>query len=159
MTHWLAAGGTFLLAVGSTAQAWFAVMEYRDLLDRTHTSDFARQMLAMVKNASNLLGVRIFFPAMIDMIRTELAMLREFSLIRQQGGENARRLAELSRTYVGWVTVLLGAVAVFASAVIELAVDYGDASYANWVPVILIGLALLIARVVGYVRWVKARLQ
>lgn len=157
--HWLAAAGTFLVAVGSAAQAWFAVMEYRDLLERMHTSDFMRKMSVMVGSAGSIFGVRTFFPALKDMLRTELAMLREFSLIRRQGGKDALRLAELSQTYIGWVIVLLGALAVFASAVIDLAVDFGNATYAWWVAVGIIGLALLITRVAGYIRWAKARFQ
>ncbi|WP_327319280.1 hypothetical protein [Streptomyces sp. NBC_01235] len=156
MTHWLAAGGTLLVVMGSAAQAWFAVMEYRDLLDSTHTTDAVRKMFTLTGKARSIFGLLTFLPAAIDAARTMRAMIQALSEVTRQGGENARRLTELSRTYLGWVTVLFGATAVFASAVIELAVDYGDATYAIYAAAGFVALALVAARVV---RRAKARRQ
>ncbi|MFE7837460.1 hypothetical protein ACFU53_15900 [Streptomyces sp. NPDC057474] len=157
VAHWLAAGGTLLVVVGSAAQAWFAIVEYRDLLDRTQIGDLARKTLALTNKARSVFWIFTLLRETRDMVRTIEVVQQKVFEVKQEGGEAAQRLAELVRTYLGWLAILVGASAVFVSTVIELAVDYGDATYAALVGVGIVVVVLVAQRILQVVRWGKAR--
>lgn len=153
VTHWLAAGGTLLVVVGSAAQAWFAMAEYRDLLARTQIGDLARRALSLTSAAYSVFGIVTLLRAAPDMVRTVNVVQQKVFEVNQEGGEAARRLAELVRTYLGWLAILVGASAVFVSSVIQLAVDYGDTTYALLAAVGALAVLASTRRILQVVRW------
>ncbi|MFD9033302.1 hypothetical protein ACFVZW_19435 [Streptomyces sp. NPDC059567] len=110
---WFAAAGAALAAVGSAARAWFALAEYRDLLDRAKLPDAVRQLFVSLRPALGLGRSFQWAVAAIHAVRT----LRE---IEQAGGEDARRLTELMNQVISWGLVLWGALFAFVAALIRL---------------------------------------
>ncbi|MGW4891374.1 hypothetical protein ACWEQL_03775 [Kitasatospora sp. NPDC004240] len=119
-SFWITALGTALAALGSAMRAWFTMLEYRDLLARAQLPTFARQLMwALRPGLLNLIRI----PALVA---TTVAVVRSWQQIKQEGGEDARRLGELINQFVAWGLVLWGALLAFVAALIKLIAGYAS---------------------------------
>jgi hypothetical protein len=120
---WLVVAGSSLLVVGTWAQAWASLTEYRDLFKDMPQA--ARGALEVSK-ASRITILRSRRVALV----TPAAMAfiaeipRQLEQIREAHGEVAARAAQLIRLTAVWSVLTAGAALILVAAVIQLVLAY-----------------------------------
>ena len=124
---WATVAGLLLLTIGTSAQAWASLSEYRNLFQTAPES--ARDT---VQFALGVAGLFFSMPAGVvarlgDSLEAVLAVFRiphKMTAIRQSGGEDAARLAQLLRLAGIWSILMAGSVLALTGATIGLALTY-----------------------------------
>jgi hypothetical protein len=130
--HWLILAGTFLLALGSGLQAATEISDYQDLLRESGLTgvfsralDLSEEVIA-IGSAGPMNPFALFsaFRGTLELLRLTYGANRNIRWIREQDGEQARRLHRLINKSFQWLVIMVGALAVFAAAAIQLLIDY-----------------------------------
>jgi hypothetical protein len=134
-TAWLTVLGLLCLAIGTGAQAWGAIAEYRDLI-KTAPAAASRQFIM-------IMGIPAAFSLLRDILRNKRPPLwplvrwaplaawsaivagpRKLGQLRASDGEDAVRLNQLIRLTSVWLILTAGSVLLLAAALIRLVLAY-----------------------------------
>jgi hypothetical protein len=134
-TAWLTVLGLLCLAIGTGAQAWGAIAEYRDMV-KAAPAAASRQFIM-------IMGIPAAFSLLTAILRNEKPPLwplircaplaawsaivagpRKLGQIRAGGGDDAVRLNQLIRLASMWLILMAGSVLLLAAALIRLALAY-----------------------------------
>ena len=121
---WITVAGLLLLTVGTAAQAWANLSEYRDLF-RTATRSVQKalwtgRLIAGIGAGVATSSLMLSFLLILEAFRGS----RRLAAVRQAGGEEAVRLAQLLRLAGVWSILMAGSALILAAAVIQLALAY-----------------------------------
>jgi hypothetical protein len=130
-SSWFVTVGSLLLAIGTGAQAWADITQYRwvsveariearRLLQRVFPKEVAAMTSALSYDGR-------FARRMLKFGRSApMIVLAPFKItaIRKEGGEEALRLARAIRQETTWVILMIGSLLILTAGTIELALAY-----------------------------------
>jgi hypothetical protein len=135
VASWLVVGGSFLLTLGTGAQALAFRSEYRHLFgDLAAEKSQAIEALKYVEPALSSIMIIAGGDSDSLSIRASLRILAAFPIvvaiplkiaaIRQVGGEEAVHLARLLREATAWSVLMMGSVLILAAVTVQLVLAY-----------------------------------
>jgi len=125
---WASTIGAFLLTVGTGAQAYSNLIEYRDL--RQIASNATKQELRIWTNSKMMMGGRGRSHGLLPLLLLLLLIVALSEIPRKmiqlqgaaEGGKEAARILQLTRLVIVWTILFMGSLLVLAASCIQLAV-------------------------------------
>jgi hypothetical protein len=111
---WMIVAGSVLLTIGTGAQAWANLSEYRDLISRLPEE----ASLALVRG---WLRFFILTSSGLPVVAAAAALSAAAALVKP---EDTERLARLARLTAVWTVLMVGSALVLAAAIIQLIIGH-----------------------------------